>query len=99
MLEERKCMRQVAKEIRLQEQRIKAAEQEEAKYTRQAATQLKKDLQLAKKGKQKAPISITSDEYDEGDTDEDESVVEVAAPTPARSRRSRAINLPKRFRM
>ena len=52
---------------------------------------------MAKKGKQKAPTLITSDEYNEGDTDKDESVVEVAAPTPARSRRSRAINLPKRF--
>ena len=54
---------------------------------------------MAKKGKQKAPIVITSDEYDEGDTDKDKSVAEVTAPTPARSRCSRAINLPKRFRM
>ena len=97
MLEERKRLRAVAKEIRLQEQRIKTAKQEEAKHARQAAAQLKKDLQLAKKGQKKAPTPITSDEYNEGDTDEDELVVEVASPTPARSRRSRAINLPKRF--
>ena len=37
-------MRQVAKEIELQKQRTKAAKQEEVKYTRQAAAQLKKDI-------------------------------------------------------
>ena len=95
----------MVKEIRLQEQYIKAAKQEEVKHTRQAATQLKKDLQLAKKGKQKAPIVSSSDDYnkedEEDNQDEDNeevSNVEVSAPTPARSRRSRQIYLPKRFR-
>ena len=60
-------MRQVAKEIRLQEQRTKAAKREEAKHAQQAAAQLKKDLQLAKKGKQKAPILSSSDNYDKDD--------------------------------
>jgi len=52
------------------------------------------------KGKLKAIIletSINEQEEDSKDINK-QSVVEIAAPTPARLRRTRRINLPKRYR-
>jgi hypothetical protein len=103
MLEERKLMRQAAKEIQLQETRKKQAAKEEAKYARQAALQLRKDIQSSKKGKKPKrqntkptmPKMVEGEEEEEGE--EDQSRASISAPTPARSQRSRPIKLPKRF--
>ena len=94
MLEERKHMRAVAKEIRLQEQRTKAAAREEAKITRQANQQLKNNLKQAKKGKQKASTPPPTSSEDEEDVDE---LIMDVGPTTAKSRRVRQIKLPKRY--
>ena len=84
---------------------VKAASREAAKLAQEAAAQRKKGLLLANKGKQKAPLSISSDDFEETDEEDDEeddngdaSVEELSAPTPSRSRRSRPITLPKRFK-
>ena len=58
VLEERKRMRAVAKEIRLQEQRAKAAEREEAKLARQVDQQLKNDLKQVRISKKKVNTPI-----------------------------------------
>ena len=95
MLEERKRMRATAKEIRLQEQQKKKAQQEKVKMAQQAEQQLKNDLKQSRKGKSKvitprlpSPIEIVDNEASDVNT----------RPIPARSRR-RQINLPKRYRI
>jgi hypothetical protein len=87
-------MQAVAKEIRLQEQRTKAAAWEEAKITRQANQQLKNNLKQAKKGKQKASTPPPTSSEDEEDVDE---LVMAVGPTPAKSRRGRKTKLPKHY--
>jgi hypothetical protein len=94
MLEERKHIRAVAKEIRLQEQRTKAAAREEAKITRQANQQLKNNLKQAKKGKQKASTPPLTSSEDEEDVDE---LIMDVGPTPAKSRYVRQIKLLKHY--
>jgi len=93
MLEERKRIRATAKETQLRTQAQKAAKREAAKL-RQQLTQYQKKGSKGK-GKQKdVTPEISSDEVDEVD---EELFVELVAPTPARSRRNRQINLPRRF--
>ena len=94
MLEERKRMRATAKEIRLQTQAQKAAEREATKLRRQSTQHQAK----ASKGKGKQKATTPPSSGDKGEVDDEESVVEVGAPTPARSRRTRQIKLPTRFR-
>ena len=97
MLEERKHIRAVAKEIRLQEQRAKAAAREEAMIARQAKQQLQDDLKLAREGKQRAPTPPKVIPKDAEDVSIDFLSTIDASPTPARSRRTRQIKLPKRY--
>ena len=94
MLEERKRTRAIAKEIKLQT----AAEKQVRKLANKPSVLHKRDSKY--KGKSKAITPETStDEQEEDDEDSDEkSVVEMAGPTPARSRRTRHINLPERYR-
>jgi hypothetical protein len=95
MLEERKRMRATAKEIRLQAQAQKAAEREAAKARRQSTQHQAK---ASKKGKGKQKITTPASSSGRDEVDDEESDVEVGDPTPARSSRTRQINLPTRFR-
>ncbi|KAF1999695.1 hypothetical protein P154DRAFT_535206 [Amniculicola lignicola CBS 123094] len=94
MLEERKRTHVIAKEIKLHTQAEKQL-QKLAKKTPAPRKNTSKN-----KGKPKA-ITIESstdeEELDEA-SDEEVSLMEMGAATPARSRRSRNINLPTRFR-
>ena len=80
-----------AKETRVQEQCLKAAQREEAKIAQQVNQQLHNDVKLAPRGKQKIIEPQLSTAEDE---DVDLSSIVDVVPTPARSRRSRQINLP-----
>jgi hypothetical protein len=94
MLEERKRTRAVAKELRLE-----AQTQKELRKLANKPSQSHKAGSKAK-GKSKAitpQISEDEEELQEELSDGD-LVLEMAAPTSARSRRNRNINLPKRYR-
>jgi hypothetical protein len=96
-------MRQVIKEIKLQEQRKKAAEREEAKQAREVAAQLRKEIQLSKKGKasnlrrKKLSKQLADTTVHVEVQSVEESRKAISAPTPARSRRERPIKPPKRL--
>ena len=95
-------MRAVAKEIRLEEQRKKAVEHEEARIARQAEKQLREDVRSSKKGKKKvlkdpAPCAAVSGDAEGVDTDSASVVDDNPAPTS--SRRGRKITLPGRYHM
>jgi hypothetical protein len=103
VLEERKEIRAVAKELKLQEQRKKIAEREEKKTQKELKDQLKKDIQLSKKGK----ASVSRDKQPSSTLVKDlvikiveeahSSRKQLSAATPARSWRARPIKLPKRL--
>jgi hypothetical protein len=95
MLEERKRLRATAKEIRLQAQAEKAALREAAKLHQQSTQH---QARASKKGKGKQKVTTPPSLSSSDEVDDEESDVEVGAPTPARSRRTRQINLPTRFR-
>jgi len=94
MLEERKRTRAIAKEIKLQTE----AEKQLRKVANKPKNLHKNNSNY--KGKLKAIIPKTSTEEEalNEELDEEISLMEMAAPTPARSRRKRNINLPKRYR-
>jgi hypothetical protein len=58
----------------------------------------KKDSKYKGKSKAITPESYTDEEDAKDEDSDEESIMEMAAPTPARSRRTRNINLPKRYR-
>ena len=94
MLDERKCTYVTVKEIKLQT----ATEKQVYKLANKPSVLHKKDSKYKGKSKAITPeTSIDKQEEDEEDNNE-ESVVEMAVPTPAQSRRTRRINLPKRYR-
>jgi len=95
MLEERKRIRIAAKEIRLQEQHIKATIREEAKMAQQANQQLKNNLKQSKKGKQRATTSSQLILEDVEDINMGCSSYINMAPISTRSRRIRPIKPPK----
>ena len=97
MLKERKRIRAAAKEIRLQEERKKAASREEAKRAQEAAQQLQNDSKVTRKGKQKLIKPSTPPLIDIEDVKVDFSSIVDVAPTPARTRRSRPVKLPARY--
>ncbi|KAF1951229.1 hypothetical protein CC80DRAFT_597609 [Byssothecium circinans] len=66
MLEERRRMRAVAKEVQLREQRAKAAQKEEANIARLVNQQLKNDSKQAARGKKKTITPQLSDGEDVG---------------------------------
>jgi len=57
----------------------------------------KKDSKYRGKLKAITPETSTDEQEEDEEDSNKESVVEMAAPTPARSRRTRHINLPKRY--
>ena len=93
-MEERKQIRANAKEIQLQEQRIKAAKREEAKLAQEVDKQIKEDLKQAREGKKKV-LQPTAESPEA--VVEDISLIAAEMPAPAVSRRGRKIALPKRF--
>ena len=94
MLKERKRTRAIAKELKLQTQAEKKAQQLANKGTKVRQNNSKN------KGKSKAITPSSSSESTDSDEelDDEESLLEIVAPTPARSRRNRHISLPKRYR-
>ena len=101
MLEERRRMRQAAKELRIQQQQLKAAEREEAQVARAAEKQLRQDMQLSKKRntrskKVPAPPPDVPEEPEAVDVDV-ASIVDVVHAS-GRATRTRQTQLPHRYR-
>jgi len=94
MLEERKRTKAVAKELRFEAQA--------QKELRKLANKPSRSQQIVSKSKGKSKAitpQISEDEEEpQEELSEEDSVLEIAAPTPARSRRNRNINLPERYR-
>ena len=94
MLEERKRTKAVAKELRLEAQAKKELRKLANKPSQPSRAASKS------KGKSKAITPQASEDEDEPQEElsEEDSLLEMVAPTPARSRRNRNINLPERYR-
>jgi hypothetical protein len=94
MLEERKRTKAVAKELRLEAQ----AQKQLRKLASKPSQLYKKVSKFNGKSKAITPQISEDEEEPQEELSDEGSVLEVAAPTPARSRRNRNINLPKRYR-
>ncbi|KAF1998854.1 hypothetical protein P154DRAFT_438325, partial [Amniculicola lignicola CBS 123094] len=94
MLEERKRTQAMAKEIKLQKQAEKQL-QKLAKKTPKARSKSSKNVV---KSKAITIESSTDDEQVDEVSDDEVSLIEMGAATPARSRRDRIIKLPSKFR-
>jgi hypothetical protein len=90
MIEERKRTRIIAKEIKLQNQAEKALR----KIANNTSKPHKKGSNFKGKSKAIDTSVLSQDEEVIKQSDDELSLMEMAAATPARSRRNRNINLP-----
>ncbi|KAF1999448.1 hypothetical protein P154DRAFT_399488, partial [Amniculicola lignicola CBS 123094] len=94
MLEERQRTQAIAKEIKLQKQ----AEKQLQKATQKTPSSRKNSSKNKGKSKIITIESSTDEEEVDKGSDEEISLMEMGAATPARSRRNRNIRLPTRYR-
>ncbi len=94
MLEERKRTYIIIKEIKLQTK----AEKQLRKLANKPKNLYKNNSNYKGKSKAITPETSTEEEALNKELDEEILLMEMAAPTPARSWRKRNINLPKRYR-